>query len=345
MVFCTLLTFLGLACTPPSPRTLGLEDTTLVTFGDSYTDQSRWRYFQDNSSYPPLYYQQVYPPTVRAADGGASWVRYAELYGPLSAHNYAISGATCSNLLTPRRVAGLPWLLGSLRPSVMDYQVEAYASDWVPEFGASPNATLDANNTYYSLWIGTNDVGRHCLLTDDQVPGVTIANVTGCAFEWMRTLYSYGARRFILQNMIPLQLTPAYSELPDPDGTVWPHRHNRTRYNIDMQDLVQTGNALWEQNLPSEISELSGAGAALFDSYGLFMDMYNDPGAFLNGSAPYNITGYYRHHGKNMPGSPDSYLWWDELHPSEQAFRIVAQQIVDTIAGTSAYATYFGTWS
>jgi hypothetical protein len=56
---------------------------TLVTFGDSYTDQSRIAVFFFQNAFPPKDYQQVYPPDVLAANGGASWVRYAEIYGNL----------------------------------------------------------------------------------------------------------------------------------------------------------------------------------------------------------------------------------------------------------------------
>ena len=56
---------------------------TLVAFGDSYTDQSRLTFFFSENAFPPKDYQQEYPPLALAADGGASWVRYAEIYGDL----------------------------------------------------------------------------------------------------------------------------------------------------------------------------------------------------------------------------------------------------------------------
>jgi hypothetical protein len=72
---------------------------TLVTFGDSYTDQSRSKWEPEiismlsallifpftvstffGGSYPAPHYTEIYPPAVDAANGGTSWVRYVEMY-------------------------------------------------------------------------------------------------------------------------------------------------------------------------------------------------------------------------------------------------------------------------
>jgi len=325
---------------PASVRTT----KTLVAFGDSYTDQSRLLYFNRNHSYPPPHYQPLYPPLVHSSDGGACWVRYAEMYGALQSYNYAVSAAACSNLLTPKPGQGPAVYPNGDYPSVLEYEIPAFAQDWVPPRRLNPTTTLDPDTTVYSLWIGTNDVGLGALLTENQAPGVTIVNTTQCAIEWMTTLYSYGARRFILQNMIPLQITPMYSSLPDWGGTAWKAPHNRTDYSIQIQELVAAGNALWDLQMPAALENLPGAAAAVFNSHALFFDMYNNPADFLNGSQPLNVTGFYGHIGGHAPGDRDSYLWWNELHPSEQAQRNVAKQIVATLSGTSKYATYLGDW-
>ena len=70
---------------------------------------------------------------------------------------------------------------------------------------------------------------------------------------------------------------------------------------------------------------------------------------YLNGSAPANVTGFERHCNLNgtvcadFEGgeSSDSFLWFDELHPSEQTDRIIAMNFVDVLNGNSSYATYY----
>jgi hypothetical protein len=77
-----------------------------------------------------------------------------------------------------------------------------------------------------------------------------------------------------------------------------------------------------------------------------FNNMYHDPGRYLNGTAPANVIGFIKQcsvNGTNcmLASSPDSYLWYDELHPSEQASRVVASEFVKVVGGDSQYATYW----
>jgi len=39
--------------------------------------------------------------------------------------------------------------------------------------------------------------------------------------------------------------------------------------------------------------------------------------------------------------SKDSYMWYDELHPSEQTSRIVAKEFVGVLNRESKYAKYY----
>jgi phospholipase/lecithinase/hemolysin len=78
---------------------------------------------------------------------------------------------------------------------------------------------------------------------------------------------------------------------------------------------------------------------------------------YLNGTAPLNVTGAVAScvHKTNESTSDlgtctwahgsdkDSFLWADELHPSEQADRRLAQQLFDIYAGRSSkYITFYG---
>lgn len=77
-----------------------------------------------------------------------------------------------------------------------------------------------------------------------------------------------------------------------------------------------------------------------------FTDIYNHPSEYLNGTAPLSVTGF-AHHCNLTRGdcvtasSPDSFLWYDELHPSEQTERVVARNFVDVVEGNSTWATYW----
>ena len=133
----------------------------IVTFGDSYSD------------------------VVLAGDGGTAWPIYVADYANLTLFPQARAGATCTDKLTPR-----------IYPSVFESQLPTY-------FAEVANGTINVNlnETIFTLWIGTNDIGVGELLTGQQNPGVTVVQTTECVADWVQTLYDSGARNFIFQNV------------------------------------------------------------------------------------------------------------------------------------------------
>ncbi|KAK0231529.1 carbohydrate esterase family 16 protein [Armillaria fumosa] len=284
---------------------------SLVTFGDSYTD------------------------TVLTGDGGTAWPVYAASYANLSLHPYARSGATCSNAITP-----MPWA------SIMEYELPLYFLET-----HNGSVVLDPKETLYTEWIGTNDLGVDSIFTGSN--DGSVVDVVGCMVDWVRMLYADGARYFMVQNMIPLDLTVLYSPnwYPNQISTL---PHNATEWSIFMRQLVLSGNALVRIELQALAGsgELPDAHIGLFDSHGLFQDMYQNPGAYLNGTAPLNVTVPIRLCVYEEDGAlectvaegtdKDSFLWQDELHPSEQANRVVAREIALVATGEgSDWATWF----
>ncbi|KAL8862652.1 MAG: hypothetical protein Q9178_001150, partial [Gyalolechia marmorata] len=76
------------------------------------------------------------------------------------------------------------------------------------------------------------------------------------------------------------------------------------------------------------------------------LDVWNNPSEYLNGTAPLNVTGFIKHCKLDFTGctrqpSPDSYLWFDPEHLSEQADRVVASAFIDVVKGASPWATYW----
>ncbi|KAI0372654.1 hypothetical protein BV20DRAFT_963698 [Pilatotrama ljubarskyi] len=284
----------------PSPGQI----KNLVTFGDSYTDVDGH------------------------ADGGIVWPVYAAQDGHFNLFPFAKSGATCSNNLTAR-----PF------PSVFESQLPLF-------FAEKTNGSLHLNpeDTIYTLWIGTNDVGANALLTGSQAPGVSIVDTVSCAVNWVKVMYAAGARNFIFQNMIPLEHAPLYSANSYPNR-YWTGPRNTTEWSVFMAELTKSGNSIAELMLTGLAPKLRGAHLGLFDSHALFTDMINHPQLYFNGTAPLNVTGavhacvFKEGEPTSDPGvctdavgtDRDSFLWFDELHPSEQADRQVGKIISDTI--------------
>lgn len=69
-------------------------------------------------------------------------------------------------------------------------------------FAEKANGTLRLapEETVYTLWIGTNDLGANALLTGE-TNGATVVDAVTCAVNWVKTLYLSGARNFLFQNV------------------------------------------------------------------------------------------------------------------------------------------------
>ncbi|ELU42898.1 GDSL-like lipase/Acylhydrolase domain-containing protein [Rhizoctonia solani AG-1 IA] len=181
---------------------------------------------------------------------------------------------------------------------------------------------------------------------------VSVVNTTACVLDWMKVLYDQGMRNFLLQNMIPLYRAPFYS----PDGynnKYWNVPHNQTEWSILMAEMVQASNELYALRTKYIApSQFPGARIGLFDSFGLFNDIYNNPWKYLVGP-DYNVKDAinacrYPEGSSELicvnqpPEVHDSFLWWDEIHPSEQTNRVIAHHLLAALRGTSPFVSWYG---
>ena len=153
---------------------------------------------------------------------------------------------------------------------------------------------------------------------------------------------------------------------------------NRTAIAEKMKEYATTINNVYKYQVPYEAllaDRFPGANFALFDVYSLVRlrlvfaptletvyhddpltttlplnpqihEIYTSPQTYLNGTSPANVTGFS--HTCDINGtvctdaaSPDSFLWYDALHPSEQVDRVVAREFVGVLGGGSRFARYF----
>ncbi|RAH56722.1 GDSL lipase/acylhydrolase family protein [Aspergillus piperis CBS 112811] len=349
---CVSVILLGLeAALAESTQKWSIQDfKTLVTFGDSYTDDTRISYFiNHNGSAPPVGW--VEPITNQSASGGYIWGHFVHQYAHLShRYNYAVSGASCSNKITPRTTSF------GLYPSVLEYEVPAFTADNAYHIPSTGEKFLqnDPDSTIYSIWIGTNDLGNYAFLTDSQVANKTIPDYVDCVFNALDGVYKAAkGKYFVIMNMVPLQLAPLYAT-PENGGiganNYWPDKSgNFTEISYRMWEQVSTVNQVYDYRTPFEWvvgKRYPGAKVAVMDMYSLISDIYYHPQQYLNGSAPANVTGYIHH--CNVAGSecetlsnPDSFLWYDQLHPSQRTDEIIAEEFIKVVKGESEYATYW----
>ncbi|KAK3307519.1 carbohydrate esterase family 16 protein [Chaetomium strumarium] len=318
---------------------------TLVTFGDSYTDNGRLGYYINNGGKapPPGVY---HPVTNTTASGGLSWAQYAAQDAGANLMDYAVSGAVCSNEVSPR------WLdiINKPFPAVLEDELPSFQAD-VAYKSLYPHRT--AANTVYAVWIGTNDLGFKAFLSDSQTPGKTISDFVSCVFSVFDHIYKTGGRRFVLLNTAPLELAPLYAE-PDNGGTgdsqFWTDKtqYNITEYGQKMKQYASSVNTMYEYGVPVQVAlknRWPKATFDIFDVHSLLLDIFDEPAKYLD--APRNTSGYYHHCPPagspcvNQPGSLDGYLWYDELHPSNKTSSVIAKNFLDVVAGKSKYGTRY----
>lgn len=309
----------------------------MVTFGDSYTDDSRLEYFINHNGTAP-------PPGIRLPENPLlrNWAKYVTQYTGLVQHNYAVSGAVCSNKITPRPFP----LINADFPSVLEYEIPAYLADVVPE------SNIGRHSAVYAIFIGVNDLGNVAFLTDSQVSGKLLHDYTRCLFAAIDQLHTAGGRHFLLFNAIPLHLAPQYTGSTHATRYFPDKPSNISRLSLKMQQQTTSINEILRYQVPYEVlvsKRYPDSNVALFDTSQLLSDIFEEPTIYLNGSQPVSVHDWEHHCEIDGTGcsykydrtSSDSFMWWDELHPSEQVHRILASEVVQTLEGRSQYASYW----
>lgn len=160
-------------------------------------------------------------------------------------------------------------------PSLFESQLPLYFTEV-----ANHTLKLNPEETIYTLWIGTNDVGGSALLTGHGAAGITLVDTVSCAVNWIKVLYQSGARNFLFQNvcvffslclfnmirlkprkikqMIPLQHTILYSPNSYPNR-YWTAQRNTTEWSVTMTELVNSGNEISKLMLQTLPASLPGA--------------------------------------------------------------------------------------
>lgn len=194
-------------------------------------------------------------------------------YSGAHVYNYAVSGAVCDNNVTPRFFSAID----APFPAVAQYEVPAYIQDSHYYYPNHTKFMIDPpDQTVYSIFIGTNDLGNYAFITDSQVAGTNIVNYTECVYNQLDRVYANGGRYFVIQNVAPLNLNPQYG-LPSKGGLnatqYWPDKTgNLTEISEKMYEYVSLVNAVFQYETPYQVEvakRYPGAHFAVMDINGL----------------------------------------------------------------------------
>jgi hypothetical protein len=157
-------------------------------------------FINHNGSAPPV--GTLLPESTSTPGGGITWDRWVSNYTGAKLYDYAVSGAVCDNNIIYRYLASI----NGPFPDVV-YEVNAFIAD-----SKDINATTHTNtlytdrkrdNTVYSMWIGTNDLGSYAFLTDSSLNKTTISDYVDCIYNRFDSIYANGGRYFVLMNTAP----------------------------------------------------------------------------------------------------------------------------------------------
>jgi len=227
-----------------------------------------------------------------AADVGPAFRSHSS-----KAHNYAVGGARATNY--PDRV-NLP------------QQVQAFLGD------VGQTAPADA---LYVIEFGNNDI-RDALVTLSSTGDPVAANniltlaLQGIA-ENIQELYGAGARKFLVLNAARIDLLPAVTALGS----------NATTVAGILTDGFNQGLV---QNVLTPLSALPGIQIAQLDIAGQMATIIGSPSGFgLTNATDPCVT-------PNTPPytckKPDSFFFWDGIHPTKAVHAIINQEAVNVLA-------------
>jgi phospholipase/lecithinase/hemolysin len=302
---------LAVALAAPSLAPAQGPTSELIFFGDSLSDSGNAFALQRENNTPPSYsVDALLIPDDAYARGGHHFSN-----GPTWAEDFANSLGLAADANPSFRDANpraTDYAVGGARASGMsEFNLPIQVDVFLQDFGG--HAPSDA---LYVIEIGGNDL-RDALAAvgagQDPAP-IIAAAVAGVAAN-ITALYQAGAREFLVWNAPNIGLTPAVRALGP----------NAMAAGLQLT-LLYNGNLA---TVLTSLAALPGIEITPFDLFGALNAIVANPSAFgLTDVVDACIS-------PNDPpficSKPDSYLFWDGIHPTKAAHAILAQAVATTL--------------
>ena len=194
---------------------------------------------------------------------------------------------------TPSRTGGTNYAYGGAQTGTGNFNIGTQVDSYL---ATSP--TVEAGQLFV-IYGGANDF----LGGNQNDASVPINNLSSS----ITALSIHGATQFLVPNLPPLGVTPDYRGTAD-----------ETRLN----DLSVAFNSGLEAEL-SRLESSLGIHVSRLDTYGLFQDVLGNPSAY----GLTNVTdAAYNETTESVVANPDEYLFWDTLHPTATAHRLLGDR-------------------
>ncbi|KAI9728346.1 MAG: hypothetical protein M1828_003746 [Chrysothrix sp. TS-e1954] len=273
--------------------------TSILAFGDSYTDNGNGAFKISNNTWPanPHYYNGRF-------SNGPTYIENVATNLSLPLHDYAYGGATSSNAL----VQGYTGPSSTIAvPSVVE-QISSYLSD-------TP-ANPPLSSSLVVILAGANDIFFD--------PNITAAQTVAAIMPSIELLQSHGAQRFLLLNY------PDLSQIP---YDLYVNNANKTllaSYSAELGTLLQ---ALADGMEGVAFVDLM----PLFDKFAFYEEpkMFGFEPLGSYGSC---LTGVYMETGSGVvtycgEEEVERRVFWDEYHPTKKAHQVAAGEVLRVLSG------------
>ncbi|MBI1396694.1 MAG: PEP-CTERM sorting domain-containing protein [Betaproteobacteria bacterium] len=333
-----------------APATAASSFDQMFVFGDSLSDNGNL--FQMTQVIPGLGLPPSPPYAQRLSNGPVAAEHLAAMFGITLAPSlsggtdYAVAGAATSTYTAPYEPSP-PLTPPSSTVTVSNYIPTKYwpvdgvvnvsvtadkGMQWeVDQFKAAAPA-FNPNSSLFMVWGGANDFfllpGLVSIASDPQA--TALATAGGAAAQigsFVSQLYDSGARNFLVPNLPNVANIPGFATLSPTDKQV-------------LTDLTQYFNV----NLAGQLVALSAAHPDMniigFDTYTAFESVLANPAAF----GLTNVTDACLASVTATPcAQPDSYLFWDDAHPTTRGAQIIADALYGRVQ--AAMVPEPGTWA
>lgn len=237
--------------------------------------------------------------------------------GPTTNPSSQISGTWVKQLatqlglpLTASDNGGTNYARGGAVTSGMTSQVNNYLA-------AHPTASSTA---LYVLWGGGNDINYKAQANPFDSAGIKAAATTAVSNinGQIRKLVAAGAKRILWVNLPPLNKTPAALSVPGGLGTTV------------LAPPTSQFNTLWAQALTKLRQDFPSVTFIGMNAFNQFNAIIASPSSY----GLTNVTGTCK--GKAV--NPDTYLFWDGLHPTSYSHRIFADYGHDLVSAAFGFS-------
>lgn len=272
----------------------------LFVFGDSLSDGGNYAGSGLPGAYPPP------PYSATRYSNGPTAVEYLwQAYHPgdtsfkpssLGGTNYALGGATSGNTN-----------FNAINPSTPDslkpwFSAQGGVANQVSNFASSCSNCFVPDESLFVVWAFPNDVFSNAVfgLTPTELITTGVTNITNA----IQLLIGEGATNFLVPNMPDLGNTPGFLG------------------NTDLTDLTLAFNAALAGALTALDQAMNQVAITQFDTFGTLSDVIANPTKY----GMSNVTDQCVQHLQDGTCDPDSWLFWDGVHPTTAGHAILGAQ-------------------